>query len=255
MFFSLLCLLAFPVLAAAQPMCQLAPTDNTGKTCIIMRTSKEAFYGLCGRRLSTAKYLKGGYCEGTPGAGCAVGETCVALGTSGKIECTPAPTLTGSNANATAECILNSCKPNDKCDYVAEDLTAWAVKSELKNTVQTDGKCSDKSICIPAPCAIPLAKRVDCGRLGTTRDACVKNGCCWEQRENGSKTPWCFKTKVDSGLRIGDDEEWGVESVAEANATSVAAGSPSESATATASATRTLNALAAAGLFVAVASL
>jgi len=46
-------------------------------------------------------------------------------------------------------------------------------------------------------CDVDLSARQDCGALGTTQESCEASSCCWDQQEDGSSTPWCFKPGVN----------------------------------------------------------
>jgi hypothetical protein len=47
------------------------------------------------------------------------------------------------------------------------------------------------SALVSADCAVSDSEKVDCGVLGTTKDSCQANGCCWAESSTPS-APFCF---------------------------------------------------------------
>eukprot|EP01095_Lingulamoeba_sp_RSL-Kostka_P007054 TRINITY_DN2226_c0_g1_i1.p1 TRINITY_DN2226_c0_g1~~TRINITY_DN2226_c0_g1_i1.p1 ORF type:complete len:530 (-),score=189.50 TRINITY_DN2226_c0_g1_i1:146-1714(-) len=41
-------------------------------------------------------------------------------------------------------------------------------------------------------CTVNNDNKVDCGAIGTTQSECQNSGCCWQELNNGSSTPWCY---------------------------------------------------------------
>ena len=45
-----------------------------------------------------------------------------------------------------------------------------------------------------------VVRRVDCGKLGTTKEDCLAAGCCWAPVDpNPHNQPWCFHQAAPSG--------------------------------------------------------
>jgi len=41
--------------------------------------------------------------------------------------------------------------------------------------------------------SVESSSKVDCGYTGVTQSECESQSCCWQQLEDNSKDPWCFK--------------------------------------------------------------
>ena len=41
-------------------------------------------------------------------------------------------------------------------------------------------------------CSVNESDRLDCGYVGVDQSTCEGKGCCWQEAEEGSSTPWCF---------------------------------------------------------------